>query len=65
MIIDKDNQLPIDIQIDLVPVFLCGWNDSEIVQIHTKQSLHAEYCGTNLYDPANKIILLTYPYMRY
>ena len=50
MIIDKDNQLPIDIQIDLVPVFLCGWNDREVVQIHTKQSLNSQYCGTNLYD---------------
>tara|TARA_R110000737_G_scaffold341475_1_gene365394 strand:- start:152 stop:442 length:291 start_codon:yes stop_codon:yes gene_type:complete len=50
MIIDNDNQLPVDIQIDLVAVFLCSWNDREVVQIHTKQSLHAEYCGTNLYD---------------
>jgi len=30
--------------------FLCSWNGTEIVEIHTKESLYEEYNGTNLFD---------------
>ena len=31
-------------------VYLCTWNDGEIVQIHTKKTLKDEYKDTNLFD---------------
>lgn len=32
------------------PLFLCRWNDGEIVEIHTKESLFEQYKDTNLFD---------------
>ena len=33
-----------------VPLYLCKWNDGDIIEIHTKQSLYDTYKDTNLYD---------------
>ena len=30
--------------------FLCSWNGTKIVEIHTKESLFEEYKGTNLFE---------------
>ena len=30
------------------PIYLCDWNDGEIVQIHSKETLEKEYKETNL-----------------
>jgi hypothetical protein len=32
------------------PLFLCQWNDGEIIQLHTKESLYEQYKDTNLFD---------------
>ena len=32
------------------PLFLCRWNDGEIIQVHTKRSLINQYKDTNLFD---------------
>ena len=32
------------------PLYLCRWNDGDIIEIHTKQSLFDTYKDTNLYD---------------
>jgi hypothetical protein len=32
------------------PLFLCRWNDGEIIQVHTKESLFEQYKHTNLFD---------------
>jgi hypothetical protein len=32
------------------PLFLCRWNDGEIIQVHTKKSLINQYKDTNLFD---------------
>jgi|TARA_R100000426_G_C4821222_1_gene110567 hypothetical protein len=32
------------------PIYLCDWNDGEIVQIHSKETLEKEYAETNLFD---------------
>jgi hypothetical protein len=32
------------------PLFLCKWNDGEIIQLHTKESLYEQYKDTNLFD---------------
>lgn len=31
------------------PMFLCRWNDGEIIQVHTKESLFQQYKDTNLF----------------
>tara|TARA_R100000231_G_scaffold66171_1_gene53069 strand:- start:2439 stop:2714 length:276 start_codon:yes stop_codon:yes gene_type:complete len=31
-------------------LFLCSWNGTNCVQIHTKDTLKKEYEGTNLFD---------------
>ena len=31
------------------PIYLCSWNDNEIVQIHSKETLEKEYKETNLW----------------
>lgn len=33
------------------PVFLCTWEDGEIVEIHTRQSLWDQYQDSGLYAP--------------
>lgn len=40
---------PIEIVSD-VPVYLCTWNDGELVEIHTMDSLYEKYKDTNLFD---------------
>lgn len=30
--------------------FKCTWNDGDIVETHTRQSLEVEYASTNLFD---------------
>lgn len=32
------------------PLFLCTWNNGDIIQVHTKQSLYDQYKDTNLFD---------------
>jgi hypothetical protein len=32
------------------PLFLCRWNDGEIIQLHTRKSLFDQYKDTNLFD---------------
>ncbi len=32
------------------PLFLCRWNDGEIIEVHTKKSLYDQYKNTNLFD---------------
>jgi len=34
------------------PIFLCTWNDGQIIEVHTFESLHAAYHETNLFDEA-------------
>jgi len=41
---------PIVLTNETEPCFLCTWNDGDIVEIHTKQTLHAKYDDTNLFD---------------
>ena len=36
------------------PIYLCDWNDGEIVQIHSKETLEKEYAETNLFDEDEK-----------
>ena len=36
------------------PIYLCDWNDGEIVQIHSKETLEKEYSETNLFDDDEK-----------
>ena len=36
------------------PLYLCDWNDGEIVQIHSKETLEKEYAETNLFDEDEK-----------
>ena len=36
------------------PIYLCDWNDGEIVQIHSKETLEKEYAETNLFDDDGK-----------
>jgi len=36
------------------PIYLCDWNDGEIVQIHNKETLEKEYAETNLFDEDEK-----------
>ena len=36
------------------PIYLCDWNDGEIVQIHSKETLEKEYKETNLFDDDGK-----------
>ena len=31
-------------------MYLCTWNDGDIVQVHTEKTLRTEYEGTNLFD---------------
>ena len=31
-------------------IYLCTWNDGDIVQVHTKETLKDEYKDTNLFD---------------
>jgi hypothetical protein len=31
-------------------LFLCTWNNGDIIQVHTKQSLYDQYKDTNLFD---------------
>lgn len=31
------------------PLFLCNWNDSEIIEVHSRESLFAKYEHTNLF----------------
>ena len=40
----------IDLSFYTTPVFLCSWNDGEIVEIHTYKSLHGKYDKTNLFE---------------
>jgi hypothetical protein len=40
----------INLSNEIEPCFLCSWNNHEIVEIHTKKTLHAKYDGTNLFD---------------
>jgi len=30
-------------------IYLCSWNDGEIVQIHTEKTLREDYKGSNLF----------------
>jgi len=32
------------------PIYLCTWNDGEIVEIHTEETLKKDYVGTNLFE---------------
>lgn len=32
------------------PLYLCRWNNNEIVEVHTERSLYETYKDTNLYD---------------
>jgi hypothetical protein len=41
---------PIVLTNETEPCFLCTWNDGDIVEIHTQQTLHAKYDDTNLFD---------------
>ena len=41
----------IDLSNQKKPTFLCSWNGTEIVQIHTYKTLKTEYEKTNLFDP--------------
>jgi len=41
---------PITIEGDL-PIFLCSWEDGELVEIHTKKSLWDQYQDSGLFDP--------------
>jgi hypothetical protein len=34
-----------------MPIYLCKWNDGEIIEIHSLETLIKEYQGTNLFDP--------------
>ena len=36
------------------PIYLCDWNNGEIVQIHSKETLEKEYKETNLFDDDEK-----------
>ena len=36
------------------PLYLCDWNDGEIVQVHSKETLEKEYAETNLFDDDEK-----------
>ena len=36
------------------PIYLCDWNNGEIVQIHNKETLKKEYGETNLFDDDEK-----------
>jgi len=36
------------------PLYLCDWNNGEIVQIHNKETLEKEYGETNLFDDDEK-----------
>lgn len=36
------------------PIYLCDWNDNEIVQIHSKETLEKEYKETNLFEDDGK-----------
>ena len=31
-------------------MYLCSWNDGDIVEVHTEKTLRKEYQGTNLFD---------------
>lgn len=33
------------------PVFLCSWNEGEIVEIHTRKTLWEQYKDSGLYNP--------------
>ena len=35
---------------DDTPKYLCSWNNGEIVQVHTQDTLKNDYIDTNLYD---------------
>lgn len=48
------DKFPIDLSNSDEPIFLCDWNDHEIVELHTRQSLEAKYGATNLYDLAEQ-----------
>lgn len=41
---------PITIEGDS-PIFLCSWEDGEIIEIHTRKSLWDQYQDSGLYDP--------------
>jgi hypothetical protein len=34
----------------IMAIFVCTWNDGDIVETHTRQSLEVEYASTNLFD---------------
>jgi hypothetical protein len=36
------------------PLYLCSWNNNEIVQIHSKETLEKEYKETNLFEDDEK-----------
>ena len=40
----------INLSNEIDPCFVCTWNDGEIVEIHTKNTLLSKYSETNLFD---------------
>lgn len=40
----------IELTNEIVPCFLCTWNDNQIVEIHTLNTLQNKYEETNLFE---------------
>ena len=47
--------ISIDLSNEIHPCFVCTWNDGDIVQIHTYQTLHSEYDDTNLFENEERL----------
>lgn len=48
--VHRDPVVRESIKVDFSPAFLCSWNDADIVEIHSRESLIAEYTQSGLFD---------------
>jgi len=49
----------INLKEDKKAKYLCSWNDNDIVQIHTKETLWNDYKDSNLFDDDDDMLFET------